>query len=237
MALESREITLRPHARQTRIRFEVLKYNDQGVLSLRYPSEEEALDALITPRSEDTPDLVWTRRYDFNNKYDNSEVQVLSPELRDLFRLKLGNDPRLHFARLNKAKKIVLVGPFESLLHRWDTLKRLADQSCDSGDWQELKKQVAPLGAENATIPDEPDPELTPLKTKEDLETSLGRVKSAPDVGAHLSAMETAHSSGTIHFNQLWTTFPPGELVYSTVFQKGPAFRRQGMQQSPRSGE
>ncbi|OAG03006.1 P-loop containing nucleoside triphosphate hydrolase protein [Paraphaeosphaeria sporulosa] len=66
----------------------------------------------------------------------------------------------------------------------------------------------------------EPDPKKTLEKARADLGALLERVRSSPDIDTYLSAIRTANVNRTIHFDNLWTIFPPGELVYATPFMK-----------------
>jgi hypothetical protein len=45
-------------------------------------------------------------------------------------------------------------------------------------------------------------------------------VRSSPDIETYLSAIRTANTNRTVHFENLWTIFPPGDLVYAMPFMK-----------------
>jgi hypothetical protein len=180
-------------------------------------SEKEAakVDLLVGPK--DSPDLVWIRRFDTNNKYDYSEVQIVSRELQDLFRIEFAFDPRLHFSS-EKKNELTLTSPFEPLLHNWQRLQEFVKNDCDSEVWQGLKKRITAVRASDKL--GDTTHEVNILKAKDDLMALLNQVRTTPDLSTYLTGLETAKASGTIHFNLLWTLFPPGELVYSTAFMK-----------------
>lgn len=110
------------------------------------------------------------------------------------------------------------MSPFEPLLQSWDSLQGLVKDDLAAESWQELRKKVEQTKRGNPTTTVEQNPEKTLSKAKEDLITLLEHVRASQDVETYLSAMKTAGTNGTIQFDNLWTIFPPGELVYSAPF-------------------
>jgi hypothetical protein len=194
-----------------------MKYNSEGIEEPVEMSGKESarIDQLAKPK--DTHDLVWTRRFDQNNRYEYSEVQIISNELQDLFRVELAHDPRMHFSSDQQFEQ-TLESPFGPLLQNWQRLEELVTEDCESARWQTLKQQIAE--ARTSGKPYFPTPPVDIVKAKEDLSLLLNQVRTLPESMNALAAMETANTSGTIHFEHLWTIFPPGALVYSANFLK-----------------
>jgi hypothetical protein len=192
-----------------------MKYNAEGVETPIEVSEKESAitDQLTVPK--DSPELVWTRRFDQSNKYAYSEVQIASKELQEVFRIEFAGDPRLHFSS-EKKNELTLISPFQPLLHNWERMEVLATSDCDSEVWQGLKKQIAGQRALSKSGP----PEVNIPKARDDFTALLNQVRITPESSTALSGLVTAKASGTIHFKELWTLFPPGELVYASNFLK-----------------
>ncbi|KAF2729801.1 P-loop containing nucleoside triphosphate hydrolase protein [Polyplosphaeria fusca] len=163
---------------------------------------------------------MWTRKFDPKNKYEYSEVQIVSPELHDLFRIELGHDPRLHFSSDNSKNDTTIRSPFEPLIHRWQRFEELVQNECDSEVWVDLKKRMAeqrPSSTITFADDDEKESERA-IKARADLGALLQQVRTTPEVNTFLNGLESATGSGAVHFEHLWTLFPPGELVYASPF-------------------
>lgn len=86
----------------TKIRFRTIRYKDDGVEDIQESSDNEALKVDSAAKPKDSPDIIWTKRFGEDRKYKWSEVQVLSIELRDIFRVQFAHDPRLHIVAVSK---------------------------------------------------------------------------------------------------------------------------------------
>jgi hypothetical protein len=201
-----------------RIKFVNIRYNEEGVETSEDVSEQEAAKADQPTKPKDSVDFIWTRRFDSDNKYDFSEVKILSHELRELIRITLGHDPRLHFASDN-TNELTIISPFESLIHNWTTLERLLATEYDSQEWLKIREGAKPR---TSTAPVAEEVEEMMLKAKQDLGVLLNQVRATPDVNTILAGLGTAATNSTVTFNLLWTVFPPGALVYATPFMKLP---------------
>jgi hypothetical protein len=206
-------------ANPSRIKYVNIRYNEEGVATSEDVSEKEAAKADQPTKPNDLVDFIWTRRFDSKNKYSHSEVKILSHELRELIRLTLAHDPRLHFTSDNTSE-VTIISPFVSLIHNWATLERLLTTECDSQEWSRFKEEIAK--SRTSTAPVAADIEEMMLKAKQDLGVLLNQVRATPDVNTFLEGLETAATSSTVAFNLLWTLFPPGTLVYATPFMRLP---------------
>ncbi|KAF2868194.1 hypothetical protein BDV95DRAFT_580481 [Massariosphaeria phaeospora] len=59
-------------------------------------------------------------------------------------------------------------------------------------------------------------------KARTDLATLLSHIRATQEVTSSFGGLEASNTSQIVQFEYLWTLFPPGELVYSTVFMKRP---------------
>ncbi|KAJ4356773.1 uncharacterized protein N0V89_004809 [Didymosphaeria variabile] len=203
----------------TRIRFRNVRYNDDGVEETKDVSEDEILKVGHAEKRKEEDDIVWTSRFGENRKYKWAEVQILSVELRDIFRVLFAHDPRMHVVA-DSDNEITLISPFEPLLQRWTKLEELARESFESDSWRSVTKKIGEAKRNSQTATVEQKPEKFLGKAQKDLVALMERVRSSPEVEAYLSAIEAAVKNSTIQFDNLWTIFPPGEIVYSTSFMK-----------------
>ncbi|KAF1994266.1 P-loop containing nucleoside triphosphate hydrolase protein [Amniculicola lignicola CBS 123094] len=216
--------------RTTNIRYRHVKYTDDGLENAQEVSEKEFSKVEQSGKAKAGDDLVWTRKFTKDNKYDYTEVQVVSTELQDLLRVVLSHDPRLHFSSDSSRNEISLTSPFEPLIHVWETVQKLEAAECDAPEWKALKDELAELDMQRAkdrrkSLVSE-TPETPPLsaaeklvKARVDLTTLLRHIRSTQGVSSFISGLDSS-KAGTVEFEYLFTIFPPGELVYSTVFMK-----------------
>lgn len=170
-------------------------------------------------------DIVWTRHFNNENKYDHSEAQVVGIELQDLLKVMLAHDPRLHFSSDGSKNDVTLISPFEPLLHIWSKLEKLVETDIDSTEWTEVRGGFEKLfktsrNREAKSPLEKTDDRLR--KAKKDLTTLLEHIRATQEVSSYFTGLDTSKTSETVQFEYLWTLFPPGELVYSTVFMKQP---------------
>jgi hypothetical protein len=204
-----------------------MKYNQEGVETPVAVSDKEATKIEDPVRPKDSVDLIWTRRFDLKGLYKSSEVQVVSKELLDLFRLEFAHDPRLHFGTDNNKNDVTITSPFEPILHRWRRLQSLVRSDCAGEEWQKLKKEMTRLRTSRSTAtalpgPNSDDCDDMIMKAKEGLIALLSQVQLSPGVDTFLKTIEASGENKSIQFKKLWTLFPPGEIVYSEAFLKLP---------------
>lgn len=169
------------------------------------------------------PDLTWLRAFDDTHKYEHSEVEIGSFELRNLLHVELAHDPRFHSPSDSLKNSITLTSPFEPLVHNWERLEALAITPDDSAARKSLQRRIDRGVVENSRH----ESALVVLADEEkrkkafaDLAALLHQVRTTPELKPYFPAMEVQRQSQSIQFDYLWTIFRPGELVYSTVFMR-----------------
>lgn len=213
----------------TRIRFRESRYNNEGVETMEDVSDNSPPMPEQPRKQNDLPDLIWLRAFDDKHKYTHSEVEVESFELRNLLHIELAHDPRFHSPSDSLKNSITLTSPFEPLVHNWERLDSLANAGYDSDAWKSLQRRISEIDPRNDKEV-EHSPHTSALvvladekntkKAFADLAALLNQVRTTPELKAYFLAMEVQRQSQSIQFEHLWTIFPPGELVYSTVFMK-----------------
>ena len=86
------------------MQFRDIRYKDDGVKDIQEVSRNEAskFDPPLKPK--DSPDIIWTRRFGEDKKYQWSEVQILSEDLCNFFRVEFAHDPRMHIVSVSKRR-------------------------------------------------------------------------------------------------------------------------------------
>jgi hypothetical protein len=128
-----------------------------------------------------------------SQKDDNSVIDIKDPHLWDLLKSHLGWYPDHVF----RGPPVTLHSPYEALVYSWDALKKAA--------------KAEPANEDNK-------------RARRDLELLLGVISggSSGDIRLdnYFKARDVYRSNGMIAFQDLWTIFPPGTLVYGKPFQK-----------------
>lgn len=210
----------------TSIRYRQVKYTEDGLEDTRDISEKEFAKVEQSGKSKQGDDIVWTRHFNNENKYDRTEAQVVGTELQDLLKVMLSHDPRLHFSSDGDKNDITLVSPFEPLLHIWPKLEKLTEGETDEPQWTEVRdrfKEMKKATRKGIVLSPLVEIEDRLRKAKKDLTTLLDHIRATQEVSSYFSSgLDASKTSGTIQFEYLWTLFPPGELIISTVFMKQP---------------
>lgn len=212
----------------TSIRYRQVKYTDDGLEDARDITEKEFAKVEQSGTGKPGDDIVWTRHFNSDNKYNYTEAQIVGTELQDLLKAKLAHDPRLHFSNDNSKNDLTMLSPFEPLLHIWPQLEKLVETDHDAAEWSELKvqfddlreKSKAGVGKEDSSPLEKVEDRLR--KAKKDLTTLLEHIRKTQDVSSYFVGLNTSKTSRTVQFEYLWTLFPPGELVYATPFMRQP---------------
>lgn len=194
-----------------------MKYTKDGIEFFDVSATESTKVDQIAKSEDSDLTLVWTRRFGIDNKYRYSEVEIVSSELKDLFRVVLAHDSRLHFS--NNRNDVTFTTPFLPLIHNWQFLEKLEKFDDNEGEWKEIKRKMRKLNSAGVKAA-KTNIDQRVRKAKEDLEALLNQVRCTPEMGACLSALEIAKTGKTIQFDHLWTLFAPGDLVYATPFMK-----------------
>jgi hypothetical protein len=213
-----------------KIRFRELTYNEEGVQVERDVPELDSLESPPAEQSkakEDVTGLIWLRARDQDHKYSYSEVRIEREELRALLLVELAHDPDFHW---NIDDTITLTSPFEPLIHNWALLTELASSNEDSDVLKSLKSRIAKIGPRTELIAqDSFSSALVVLakndnlaKARADLATLLAQIPHTPELNGYFAGLEMQEKNRSVQFEFLWTIFPPGELVYASVFMKKP---------------
>ncbi|KAM0258112.1 hypothetical protein ACHAQJ_004017 [Trichoderma viride] len=128
----------------------------------------------------------------FPNGEANSEIDITNPNLWELLKEYLGSYPDHVF----RGSPVTLLSPYEAVIYEWDTLQKAAEQAPkDDADGQ----------------------------ARQDLKVFLDIISGGSCGDAKLDkyfkVRELCLRDKTVQFDDLWTIFPPGTLVYGKPFQ------------------
>ena len=158
--------------------------------------------------------MTLVKLYDQSQKYAQTEIIVEDDNLLALLRHALSYHPWYR----HSAGRMTLHSPYQPWIHTWESLKALANNDESTTVVADLYGQLKDNEKAPALMP------LTVGKTltgaMSDLKLLLEQVRATP--GLDRCFGETQDKTETITFDILWTLFPPGELVFSTVYMKQP---------------
>ncbi|KAI0106666.1 P-loop containing nucleoside triphosphate hydrolase protein [Daldinia grandis] len=162
----------------------------------------ERQDETLNSKSTDTGDLAFILRKTVHDKFsgeeDSSEIDIINPELWELLKEHLGDYPY----HLFRASPVTIYSPYEPFIFKWDELQKAAAQ--DPKDEQDPKHEQD-------------------KRAREDLQTLLSILSGGSSGDAKLDKYFKTRGlclqENTIQFDDLWTIFPPGTLVYGKPFQ------------------
>ncbi|KAL7789035.1 P-loop containing nucleoside triphosphate hydrolase protein [Trichoderma ceciliae] len=151
----------------------------------------ERPDELQNSKLKDNNNLAFILKK-FSDEGDSSEIDIINPNLWELLKEHLGSYPDHIF----RGSPVTLCSPFEFIVFEWDTLKAAAEQ--------------APQ--------DDADKEA-----REDLKLLLNIISGGSSGDAKLDkyfkVRDLRLRDMAVQFDDLWTIFPPGTLVYGKPFQ------------------
>jgi len=181
-----------------------LQFSKQKKLN---PTEKSSLAALNDQAP--TPQVTWLRHVSEKGRYTSSEFTIHARELRVLLRTVLADCPGLHLAPHSPIK---FESPFVPLIHNWNRLTALAAEDLAAD------KESPEIAEFRSRIVKSADFD----QAREQLKLLLDSLRLTPELNVYLASLEAQNNERTIQFDQLWTIFPPGEVVYSTVFMDEP---------------
>ncbi|GLI81005.1 hypothetical protein PoHVEF18_009374 [Penicillium ochrochloron] len=170
--------------------------------------------------------VIWLRHLSEEETYVSSKFTICAPELKALLRTMLADYPNLHLPPRSKAAPynrdpIVFESPFAPLIHNWNRLTGLAAKDLDSDNVSpeiaELRSRIAE-SADGAYLGKKENLD----KAREQLNLLLTYLRLTPEVEDYLASLDAQSNARTIQFENIWTIFPPGEVVYSTLFMNEP---------------
>jgi hypothetical protein len=126
--------------------------------------------------------------------YDDSEIDILSPDLWDLLKEHLGWYPYHIF----RESPVTLYSPYEAIIFQWDDLRRTADETTKEEKDKQVREDLKLL-----------------------LDTISGGSSGDTKLDKYFRARSNYKKAEaeTIQFVDLWTIFPPGTLIYGKPFQ------------------
>lgn len=128
----------------------------------------------------------------FADEEDMSQIDIVNPDLWELLKENLGDYPN----HLFRGSPITLHSPYETIVFGWDALQKASNEEPKS----EADEQA-----------------------REDLKTLLKVLSSGSSgdskLDKHFRARELSRPDQIVQFDDLWTIFPPGTLVYGRPFQ------------------
>lgn len=174
-----------------------------------------------------TNKLTWYRVLSEQKKYKYSEFSIESPELKALLRIVLAHYPQLHFPSDDVNESMTFPSPFEELIHNWDKLEAISNG--DSTEYNQLRKSVETFGPRTDDQVNYLASAMVRLaqhgsldEARQQLREMLMRIRSTPELKFFFSAINGQEKRRSVQFDYLWTIFPPGEIVYSSVFMREP---------------
>lgn len=207
-----------------RIRYRESRLNAAGI---RKETDSKVKTAQEGPKPRSTSHAITILRvYDDAGKYKSSEIKIEDEGLRTLLL-----DAFAHLPRYRHRGNVELNSPFEEVIHNWEKLQDLSTLDDSKIAVFELRRILEIFGDPPEDVYSDEINNLrilrddTALKAAaNDLKLLLEEIKLAPELQYCFAAGKTPGEMGdTISYNNLWTIFAPGDLVYSSsVFFKQP---------------
>lgn len=124
-----------------------------------------------------------------------SEIDIVNPALWELLKEHLSWYPYHIF----RGSPVTLNSPFEPLVHEWDALKKAAEQTPKDDTNKQAREDLDLL-----------------------LKTISGGSSGDAKLDRYFKQRDVTREQKTVQFDNLWTIFPPGTLVYGRPFQNEP---------------
>jgi hypothetical protein len=128
----------------------------------------------------------------FSTEEDSSEIDIVNPDLWELLQGHLGDYPWHTF----RGSPVTLHSPFETLIFEWDALKKAAAQAPKDEQDKQAREDLGLL-----------------------LDVISGGSSGDAKLDKYFKVRDVYVKQETVQFDDLWTIFPPGTLVYGKPFQ------------------
>lgn len=204
-----------------RIRFRDRKFNTEGFT-------EETDGAPIIKEGKENPGstahaMTVLRAFKSDGKYDYSVINIDDDGLRALLLHVLAHHPWLS----HLPTPLSFYSLFEPIVHNWSLLN---DFACNNPSRPAVSDLYSQLKLGDSSLTGTSGGLLAPLmaagsleKATADLKLLLDEVRRTPGLESYFNgAREMQEKTSTVSFEYLWTIFPPGELVFSSVFMDCP---------------
>lgn len=211
------------HNEPGRVRYKDSRLNAAGI---REETDSKVKTAQEAPKPRSTPHAITLlRHYDDEGKYDCSEIKVEDEGLQILLLDAFAHLPWYRHGGVGE-----LYSPFEEVIHCWTRLQDLSTLDDTKEAVVELRKKLEIREIAPGNMSSDQINNLQILRDENvlkaaanDLKLLLDEVKLTPELQYCFAAGKHLREKGdTISYNNLWTIFAPGDLVYSTVFLKQP---------------
>lgn len=128
----------------------------------------------------------------FVGEEESSEIDILNLKLWDLLKENLGAYPYHIF----RGPPVTLYSPYEGVIFGWNALEKAASQEPKDDEDKQAREDLALL-----------------LKILSDGASGDSKLDK------YFKARDASTKEESVHFDDLWTIFPPGKLVYGQPFQ------------------
>ncbi|KFA54443.1 hypothetical protein S40293_10081, partial [Stachybotrys chartarum IBT 40293] len=156
---------------------------------------ESTEDTKVSENKDNSPHAFVLKKniYDRGSREINdSEIEITNPDLWDLLKQQLGN-----YRHIFRGSPVTLDSPYEQIVFKWDELWALTCESGDEDNLSEARKDLRLL-----------------------LDSISGGASGDEKLDKYFRTREkNKEGPERIQYNDLWTIFPPGTLVYGTPFQ------------------
>lgn len=143
---------------------------------------------------------VWDDKYRRLGPMNNSEIEIVNPDLWNLLKKRLGHYPYHYF----RDSPVTLSSPYEAIVFHFDELKDASQQSKeDESEADRLAREDLARLLNVISGGDSGDPNLDKyFKMRPNYKKPT--IENEPE---------------TVQFQDLWTVFAPGTLIYGRPFQ------------------
>ncbi|KAL6815071.1 P-loop containing nucleoside triphosphate hydrolase protein [Trichoderma sp. SZMC 28015] len=128
----------------------------------------------------------------FSTQEDTSEIDIVNLRLWDLLKEHLGSHPFHYF----RGSPVTLFSPYEAIVYEWDTLVNAAAQPPKDDEDKQARGDLRIL-----------------------LDVISGGSCGDAKLDKYFKVRDLSLKESTVQFDDLWTIFPPGMLVYGKPFQ------------------
>lgn len=172
----------------------------------------------------DQAPVAFIKYYDNGGQYERNSILSKQSNLNALILFIFAHDPIYKHGR--DTLPCTFKSPYEAFIHSWSDLQDVAQRKEGSDRFVELQKQI--LAEENATtqfstIKDLKDPKKLDL-ILDYLKQVLRYIEQTSELEDYFMNKREPSSDPvtSVNWNELWTLFPPGELVVTRQCMKQP---------------
>lgn len=128
----------------------------------------------------------------FGEDASKSEIDIVNPHLWELLKKHLGDYPYHIF----RGGPLTITSPYEAIVFAWDTLQEAALELADDANEKQAREDLGIL-----------------------LSILSGGSSGDQKLDKYFKSRKVSAEERTVEYDNLWTIFPPGCLVYGRPFQ------------------